>query len=75
MCPDTGIIDIISISPVLAAYAKFDSLSQEAVVLLEVVDLHQPASEELTLQPGVLPNMTNIRKQILVTFLKYFSCS
>ena len=53
----------------LPAYDKFHSLAYEVVVFLEVVDLHQPASVQLTLSPGVLPVTLNVKEQVLVTCL------
>ena len=62
-------INIIAISPVPSLGLLLQSMSQEAVVLLQVVDLHQVAPVQLTLSPGVLPVTLNVREQVLVTCL------
>ena len=72
MSPDSGVVDIIAISPEPGIEVLLDSMSDEAVVLLPVVDLHQPASVELALPPGVLPVMSDVREKVLMTRLKYF---
>lgn len=56
-------------TPVPSICLLLQSMSDEAVVLLQVVDLHQPAPVQLTLPPGVLPVTLNVRDQVLVTCL------
>ena len=38
-------------------------MSHDAIVLLHIVDLHQPASVELTLSPRVLPVRRKLREK------------
>ena len=72
MSPDSGVVHIIAISPEPGIEILLDPMSNEAVVFLPVVDLHQPSSVELTFPPGVLPIMSDIREKVLMTRLKYF---
>ena len=69
MGPHSRVGHIIAISPVPFCKLLLNTMPQEAVVLLQVVDLHQPAPVQLTLSPGVLPVTLNVREQVLVTCL------
>ena len=70
MGPHSSIGHIIAISPVPSLGLLLQSMSDEAVVLLQVVDLEQVAPVQLTLPPGILPVVRDVREQVLVTKLE-----
>ena len=70
MCPHSRVCHIIAISPVPFQGLLLQSMSHQTVVLLEVVDLHEPAPIHLTLQPGVFPVGGQLGEKILRTRLR-----
>ena len=72
MPPHSCVFNVIAVSPEpgVNILDLLDPVLHQTVVLPEVVDLHQPAPVQLTFTPGVLPVVSYIGKQILVTRLK-----
>ena len=71
MGPHPRILHIIPVSPVPLVTLLCLTMSHQAIELLQVVDLHQPASIQLALPPGFKPIVFDFRKKILVAFLQY----
>ena len=70
MSPHPCILHIIAVSPIPRVGLLCHAMSHEAVVLLQVVDLHQPPSVQLALCPGLKPIVSDLRKQVLVARLQ-----
>ena len=69
MCPD--IINAFPISPKpFVSFKLLGTVSQKAVVLLQVVDLHQPTSIQDTLTHRVIPVMFDVREKVFMSGLQ-----